>query len=369
MDARINPTIVLATDSMAPSGVGEHMLTLAASLRHAHRIVLAFPDGGAGRGFLARAREAGCETLTIGTESTAMAIRLREMSAAVLHVHAGVAWEGHGLVAAGQQAGVPTIRTEHLPYVLTDEAQKQEHLLGIGLVDRTIFVSDATRESHRRAGVSGPGAVTIRNGIVRPRPSAGRAETRASLGIPDGGLVVSTIARFTPQKGYDHLLSAAAAVLSATPDVSLILIGDGPQRQAMEALADDLAISRSVLFLGSRADVADLLVATDVFVLASLFEGLPLVILEAMAADLPVVATRIGGTLEALGVDYPWLVEPGNAVDLAEAITVALRDEAMRKRLSGRNRDRYEHHFTAERMAAETAALYRAVVAERTGVA
>lgn len=364
MEALERPTIVLATDSLAPSGVGEHMLTLALALQQDHDVVLAFPATGGGAGFLARARAVGCTTMPVDDSSAAIASRLREASAAVLHVHAGVAWEGHRLGTAGWMAGVPTIRTEHLPYVLTDEEQKQEHMLSIGLVDRTIFVSEATYESYRREGACGRRAVTIRNGIATPRPARSRAETRAMLRIPDDRMVVVTVARFTPQKGYRHLLAAASEVLTRFPDAVFVLIGDGPDKPAMEALAAEIDIAAPVLFLGARDDVPDLLAAADVFVLASLFEGLPLVILEAMALALPIVATRIGGTSEALGADYAWLVEPGDPAGLAQALIDALEDRAARQRLGARNRRRYEHEFRAERMASETAALYRAVVAE-----
>lgn len=366
MDAHARSTIVLATDSLAPSGVGEHMLTLAHALQQDHNMVLAFPEAGDGAWFMARAREAGCATMPVDDASATMASRLREASAAVLHVHAGVAWEGHALGSAGWMAGVPTIRTEHLPYVLTDEEQRLEHLLSVGLVDGTIFVSDATHATYQREGACGRRAVMIRNGIARPRPARTRGETRSLLRIPDDRLVIVTIARFTPQKGYGHLLTAAAKVLTRVPDACFVLIGDGPDKHAMEALAAELHISASVQFLGLRDDVPDLLAAADVFVLASLFEGLPLVVLEAMALDLPVVATRIGGTSEALGADYAWLVEPGDPAALAEALIDALGSWETRHRLGERNRRRYEREFTAERMASETAALYRAVVAEGT---
>jgi glycosyltransferase involved in cell wall biosynthesis len=184
------------------------------------------------------------------------------------------------------------------------------------------------------------------------------------MGRGDGGVVIVTIARFTPQKGYAFLLHAASEVLAQHPDVRFLLIGDGPERAEMEAHADELGIGTSVRFLGERDDVADLLAAADIFVLPSLFEGLPLVVLEAMALGVAVVATRIGGTSEALGADYPWLVEPGSATALAGMLSVALNDREMRARLGERNSERYVAEFMAERMAAETAALYRAVVAE-----
>lgn len=364
MGARGPATIVLATDSVVPSGVGEHMLTLASALRQEHCIVLAFPITGAGQSFLVRAQNSGWETISITSDDAALAESLRSLSAALLHVHAGVAWEGHGLAAAGWRAGIPIIRTEHLPYVLTDERQKREHLLGIELIDRTVFVSEAAYDTYHRVGASGRRSVTIRNGISRPLPTCDRQQTRSLLGLADENVMVVTIARFTPQKGYGQLLGAAPQVLGKFPETRFILIGDGPGKAAMQGLAAEREIDAAMLFLGARDDIPDLLAAADIFVLPSLFEGLPLVILEAMAMALPIVATRIGGTLEALGADYPWLVEPGDSVALANALDTALGDAETRGALGQRNRQRYEHQFTAERMASETAALYRAVAAE-----
>ena len=365
MSIAATPAIVLATDSLAPSGVGEHMLTLANALKDDHRIVLAFPTVAGGAGFLRRAREAGYETLPIDTGGTPMAGALHNHRADILHVHAGVAWEGHGLAISGWMAGIPVIRTEHLPYVLTDDDQKREHLLGIATVDRLIFVSEATHESYRKAGASGTQATTIRNGIVKPQATHNCAETRWSLRIPEGDRVLVTVARFTPQKGYEFLLRATSEVVARGQSIQVVLVGDGPDRPRMEALARELEISDAVQFLGERKDVADLLTSADLFVLPSLFEGLPLVILEAMALGLPIVATRIGGTSEALGADYPWLVGAGAAGELADLLTTALTDKPMRTRLGERNQHRYATDFTAERMASETAALYRAVLTER----
>ncbi len=359
-----NATIVLATDSHAPSGVGEHMLTLAATLRQHHRMVLAFPETQDGEGFPERARRRGFETLALADDGMSFDSPLRKLGPALLHVHAGVGWEGHGLVGAGRIAEVPIIRTEHLPYVLTDEDQKREHLRTVDTVDRVVFVSESAHETFRQAGANGKRSVTIRNGILRPIASNGRAVTRAGLGIPDGDTLILTVARFTQQKGYAFLLHAAGEIVRRIPTARFLLVGDGPERGEMQALADALGLAHCVRFLGERNDVADLLAAADVFVLPSLFEGLPLVVLEAMALGLAVVATNIGGTAEALGADYPWLVEPASAPALATEITEAIGDDAKRRDVGARNMRRYGAEFTAERMGRETAAVYRAVATE-----
>ena len=357
------PSVVIASDSAAPSGVGEHMLTLAGALRDTHTIRLAFSGEGSGPAFSRRAEAAGLETDCIAGDEQDLTQWLRELRPDLLHVHAGIAWEGHGLTSAGWMAGVSVVRTEHLPYLLTDERQKEEYALAAGLVDHTIFVSDSARHTF---STTGKRCTTIRNGIAAPEPRLSRPRVRSELGLADDDLVVMTVARFTPQKGHARLLAAAAQIMVRRTDIRLLLVGDGPEREAMERLAEELGIAASVRFLGERTDVADLMGAADLFVLASLFEGLPLVVLEAMASGLPVVASRIGGTAEALGSDYPWLVGGDDETALANAIGSALEDTSARRKLGKRNRQRFEAEFKAERMAAETAALYRAVLAERT---
>ena len=163
-------------------------------------------------------------------ETAPFAAWLGDIAADLLHVHAGIAWEGHALAAAGRAAGVPVIRTEHLPYVLTDERQKQDHLLWIGLLDHTIFVSKATCESYRRVGASTVQCTTIQNGVMTPVPARSRAQTRVALHIPEDHLVVLTVARFTPQKGHSHLIKAVKQVLQAGGALRLLLVGDGPER-------------------------------------------------------------------------------------------------------------------------------------------
>ncbi len=122
------------------------------------------------------------------------------------------------------------------------------------------------------------------------------------------------------------------------------------------------SVKKFLTFLGERADVPDLLAAADLVVLPSLFEGLPLVVLEAMALALPVVATRIGGTIEALGQDHPFLAPPGDPSLMADAIVAALADQIGSRTVGIQARRRFEERFTAARMGREMATLYRATM-------
>ena len=114
---------------------------------------------------------------------------------------------------------------------------------------------------------------------------------------------------------------------------------------------------RTSLFSANASDVPDLLAAADLLVLPSLFEGLPLVVLEAMALGVPVVATRMGGTVEALGQDHPFLVPPDSPSLIASAIVTALRDEVESRNVAIQGKQRFDERFTATRMAQETARL------------
>ena len=354
--------IVLATDSAVPSGVGEHMLTLAGALAPTHEVVLAFCANGDGARFLVRGDEAGFKTIPL---NEAFAGWLGTRRPAILHVHAGIGWEGHELVEAGWNAGIAVVRTEHLPYLLTDAEQKSQHRRAASLADALVVVSDAAAGSYRAEGFAR--IVTIRNGIDAPAARRARDETRAALAVAHEARIVITVARFTAQKGYDLLLHAAAEVSRQAPHAVFLLVGDGPEREAMQTLAGSLDL-RNVAFLGERADVPDLLAAADLFVLPSLFEGLPLVVLEAMALALPVVATRIGGTVEALGSDHPFLVPAGDPLPLATAIIAALADEAGSRTVGIRGMQHFEERFTATRMGQETASLYQ-MLTERMCVA
>jgi predicted dehydrogenase len=204
-----------------------------------------------------------------------------------------------------------------------------------------------------------PGArlAAIRNGVEAPPVTRTRAETRASLGIPKDAPLLLCVGRFTPQKNQRTLVRALRGLDAAGSRLRLLLVGEGPERAACEARARGLA---GVAFLGRREDVGDLMAAADLLVVPSRFEGLPLVILEAMALGLPVVATRIESVIEALGGDHPWLAEPDDAASLRETLAEALATP--RAAMVAAQRQRHAAMFTAERMVRETAALYRAVL-------
>ena len=154
---------------------------------------------------------------------------------------------------------------------------------------------------------------------------------RHELGLPREGFVIGSVGRLTRQKGFSFLLDAAAIVLSEIPQARFVIVGDGEDAPAIHAQADRLGIQDRILFTGPRTDVAELLLTFDLFVSSSLWEGLPTVIMESMAAGIPVLATDIPGTRElAANQAIGWLVAPGNAKALSDGILLALRDPSKR---------------------------------------
>lgn len=340
--------VALATDSAEPSGLGRHMLDLAGALRGVEPI-LGFADLPAGRRFARAARDRGLRAEAVA-DWRAWLDRERPR---LVHVHAGIGWEGHGLVAAGRAARLAVVRTEHLPWLVTCPDQRAAYAAMVADVAAIVAVSRDSRESWREALRTMPGPrlplFCVPNGVPEPPAHPSRRDGRTLLAV----------GRLQPQKGHATLLRA----LRLLPGLRLLIAGDGPEEEALRLQAEGL----DVAFLGRRGDVPALMAQADLLVMPSGFEGLPLVVLEAMAAGLPVVATGIGPNVEALGGDHPWLVPPGDAPALAEAVRAAMSDPEARRRQALAGRRRWEKRFTAGRMAASTARAYRAALGQGRG--
>jgi len=278
---------------------------------------------------------------------------------AVFHAHLN--WPlacKFGLVAAALRRVPAIVATVHLfvEGLMNRNVRLQVRAVGAG-VHRYLAVSRHVRD--RLAGTIGLSERKLRvvpNGIdpalfTQPADPALRARFGGS---PDRPLVF-TAARLSPEKAIDVLVSAAPLV----PEAMFIIAGEGPERAALEARAEALGVARRVRLLGARHDVAQLLAACDLFVLPSRFEGLPISVLEAMAAAKPVVATRIGGTDEAV-VDGETgiLVPPGDAGALAAAIRTFLADPELARRSGEAGRDRLRARFTAGAMIDGVTAAY-----------
>lgn len=357
--------VCLFTDSSEPSGVGEHMLTLAAALRGRYHLSFVCPPLPGGIPFIERAARMGLATLPLGVHDQDAAwyqLRgwLRERAVDIFHCHAGVGWEGHSGITAARAAGVPAVvRTEHLPDVITEPRERDAYRRVLALTDRLICVAEAVRDTFVAQGVPLEKTRVVRNGIQPQAALSARASVRAQLGLPAAAHVVLTVGRMTEQKGHQHLIAALPAVLAHVPDTSTVLVGVGPLEDDLRARVRALRLEHRVCFAGRRDDVPALMAAADLFVLPSLFEGLPLVVLEAMAAALPVVGTRVCGTAEAVvdGVTGR-LVPAQDPRSLAEAMCEALEQPERAAAWGAAGRRRVAEAFSAARMAQETAAVY-----------
>jgi glycosyltransferase involved in cell wall biosynthesis len=357
--------VCLFTDSLEPSGVGEHMLTLAAALRERYRVSFVCPPSPSGLPVLARARALSLETLPLEVRdapAAQAALRhwLRARRVDVFHGHAGIGWEGHAGVYAARAAGVRgLLRTEHLPDLITDPCQRKNYARLVEVVDQFICVSEAVRASFSRTGVPAHKLSVIRNGIS-PRPvRPDRPGVCARLRLPPHARLVLTVARLTEQKGHRALIAVIPAVLRRVPTASFVFVGHGPLEGLLRVQAQALGLGEQVSFSGGRDDVPELMAAADLFVLPSLFEGLPLAVLEAMAAGLPVVGTRAGGIPEVVRDGATGrLVDVGDTAALTAAMLEVLERPDVAARWGAAGRVRQEHEFGAARMVHETAAIY-----------
>lgn len=194
-------------------------------------------------------------------------------------------------------------------------------------------------------------------------PASEKARLRASLGLAPDDVVFVCVARFARQKAHEVLLEALGKVESR--DVRLLLVGDDPfgdGKRKAEAVARDLRLGDRAVFTGIRRDVPELLAISDGFVMASRWEGLGLVFLEAMAASLPVVATRVSAVPEVVSDGETGLLVPvDDPAALAAALTRLARDADLRRGLGRAGARRVRERFGLERMVEETLAVYRGV--------
>lgn len=227
---------------------------------------------------------------------------------------------------------------------------------------RVISVSEQDRQSGVEAGLLPPHRTTsIPNGIAVSTAEPESWRSRGSGGTPE----VLIVGRLVPQKGIPILLEAACMVLQSHPHTRFTLAGDGPLRLQLEAEAERLGISEQVRFLGTVPDTRPLLAGCDLFVLPSLWEGMPLSLLEAMAAGRPAVATAVSGSSELIVDEETGLLVPaGDAMALAAAITRLLQDPQAAEAMGIRARDRVRREFSLERMVASTHTLYCNLLAE-----
>jgi glycosyltransferase involved in cell wall biosynthesis len=196
--------------------------------------------------------------------------------------------------------------------------------------------------------------------------AADSAEVRAELGV--NGFVLGLVGRLEEQKGQRFLLAAVPKLSREIPNLTVLLVGEGREREALRRLAEELEVSSQVRFLGTRRDLPRLFRAMDLFVQPSLWEGLPLTLLMAMGARLPVVGTRVSGVTEIIedGTNGR-LVAPGDSEALTGAILELYRQPELRSRMTAAGRETVEKKYSQEAMLRRLEGIYLQIMEKKTG--
>ncbi len=265
---------------------------------------------------------------------------------------------------------------EHVPIVIGTEVNIYEHkrrhhaiaerLLMRG-TDRVVVSAESVREFYVRQVHADPRKVDVIYNAVdfaQATPTMERQHVRAMLGLVPETRVAGVIARLTEQKGHRYLFEALATHAALT-DVHLLVVGDGDLREALHRDVMSRGLESRVHFLGARRDLGDLLAAMDVFVLPSLWEGLPLSLVLAMGAGVPVVATSVAGVPEVVEDGKTgWLVPAADAAALGDALARALGDPSERARIAAAGKASVLPRFNVDGYVHAIATLYDRLLAE-----
>lgn len=281
----------------------------------------------------------------------------------------------HSYSFYGNVFAVPPARLAAAPVVIASIRDRGAYLTPLQkrvqrhvcrLADCVLVNADAVKEWLMADGYDPEKIVVIRNGVDLSR--FGRPTVpgwlHRDLGVPSGTPLVAVVSRLSRQKGIEPFLEAAAILAKERPQVWFLIVGEPSilQREyltELQDLAHRLGVADRVIFTGLRSDVPDLLASVTVSVMPSLNEALPNALLESMAAGAPVVATRVGGTPEALvDGDSGLLVPPADVPALAAAIRRLLDDPALARRVGSAACRKVANQFSLERMVAATQQLY-----------
>jgi glycosyltransferase involved in cell wall biosynthesis len=231
---------------------------------------------------------------------------------------------------------------------------------------RVAAVSDEVRQRLLQAGVREEKIRMVRNGIDL-RPFDGALPSLREDATPEHALMVGLVGRLAWEKGVDLFLRAAARVLIELPSTRFVVVGEGPDREKLGRLIDELKIRASVEMLGHRDDMASVYASLDVLVSSSRQEGLPIAILEGMASGLALVATAVGEVPSVVRNERTGVLVPAQDVELlAAGIVDLLRDPERRRQLGGAARQLIEEEYSAARMTKDYLRVYEEAIATST---
>jgi glycosyltransferase involved in cell wall biosynthesis len=361
--------IVHVVENLAVGGLERVVLSLAAWQRgrgDAVRIVCLFDEGA----MSGEARTAGIDVHAIGKRSgsdlralRALRSVLRGSAPDVLHSHNAVAHYHAAAAAFGLGIG-RIVNTRHGMGAPLDSRRERLFRWSLATAEGVVFVSRLGLAHFVQAGAVPMGkARVIANGVdvtaIAPRDDATRRSLLARLGRPEATRLIGAVGRLNPVKDHSTLLRALQRLRREGRAVDVVLVGDGVTRDALRAEAATLEIAECVHFLGMRSDVPELLAAFDLLAQPSITEGYSLALVEATAAALPIVATRVGGNPEIVeaGVNG-LLVEPRNPDALGAAIATLLDSPELRLRMGEAGRKWALLHGSIEAMGRAYDAVY-----------
>lgn len=286
---------------------------------------------------------------------------MREWRPTVVHTHNTEAFI-HGSMAA-ISAGVRTlVHTDHARafpdkhrYIFAERVASEFAYRVVGVSD------DSTRNLRRYVRIPSRKLVTIENGVDAAPFEVlfSQAEARASFGLDAERKVIGLAARLEEQKGVNYLLDALPAVFKAFPECSVMIAGTGSQSAPLRAQAESLGLSGDVRFLGDVHDIPRFLRTLDLFLIPSVWEGLPMALLEAMAAECPIVSTSVGGIPSVLSHgESGWLVPPQDTPAFAAGVVAMLSDSALRTGIARAAKRTFHERYSAEAMTARYEGLY-----------
>ena len=364
MSAPTPPVVVNLISSPFYGGPERQVVGMSRALAPAYRaIVGTFPDGGKSRALADAAAQAGLPTFTLASDHPHFVAMVRDLVGVLRSEQASLICTHHykaDLIgrAAAWIAGIPCVSVSHGWTAESRRVRFYEQLdrTALRFMDAVICVSDAQASKVRRCGVAPARVRTVRNAIdpsvYGARDARERARLEAIFARPPRR-IVGAIGRLSPEKGFDVLVAAIGSIAHAHPELGVVIFGDGPLRASLQRQIDALGLTERVVLPGFASGLERVTPAFDLFVLPSHTEGLPVVVLEAMASSVPVVATAVGGTPEALGDgDCGTLVPAGDPGRLAAAIVDVLADEDRRGTMGRAGRARVEAHFTFSAQAA-----------------
>lgn len=270
---------------------------------------------------------------------------------------------------AAWRAGVPVVFSG----VRVAEHQARWHLWldrwTESRVDRYVCVSQSVSDFEvTHGGLPSEKMVVIPNGIDLAAYPAKQPLDLTTVGIPAGRRAVTFVGRLDVQKGVSWLIDTVPEWLERLPDCDLFVVGEGPLRSSLEATCRAMGIAQRVHFAGWRADIPEILAASSVLVLPSRWEGMPNVVLEAMASRLPVVASKAEGVVELLGPDTTQqTVYYGDTHEFAAKLVAILGDSTVASSIGNRNRKRAEENYSIARMVAAYEGLWEACAMPHAG--